>query len=79
MNAMFNRFAEFPKHQVTITPADVDLSREMIIYCGAAGTVVATDTFGTTVTYTVVAGDILPVLVSRVAAASTCTQVIGLY
>lgn len=79
MNHLFNRFAEFPQRHVTITPADADLPRPMIIYCGSAGTIVARDRSGAVVTYTVTAGEIIPVLVTRVAAASTVTQVIGLY
>jgi hypothetical protein len=79
MANLFNRFQEFPQHHVTITPADSDLPRPMIIYCGSSGTIVARDENNVVVTYTVTAGEIIPVLVKRVAAASTVTQVIGLY
>lgn len=81
MNSMFNRYAEFPAHQVTLTPADgSDLTREMIIYCGTAGTIKVEDKFGVAVTYTVTAGEILPLLVQRVwSTGTTVTQVIGLY
>lgn len=76
---VFNRFEEFPQNHKTITPADADLDRAYIIYCGSAGNMVVRDRNGTAITYAVQAGDILPVLVTRVAAATTVTQVIGLY
>lgn len=81
MSNMFNRFAEFPQTHFTITPSDgTDLSRPMIIYCGSAGNIVVHDSNGTAVTYTVLAGDILPVLVKRVLSTNTTvTQVVGLY
>lgn len=80
MNSNFNRFAEFPRNHVAITPSDsADLPREMLIYCTVAGNVVVRDSNGTNMTYTVVAGDILPIIVKRVLATNTTATVIGLY
>lgn len=79
MNPNFNRYAEFPRTHEVITPADSDLVRgPAVIYAGTSGNLVVRDTLGTEITYAVVAGDILPVLVTRVAAATTVTQVIAL-
>lgn len=79
----FNRFAEFPTNQVTITPSDAnDLTRAggMIIECGSDGDIVVQDMHGNQITRTVTAGTILPVLVSRVLSTGTTVDpVIGLY
>jgi hypothetical protein len=78
---MFNRYAEFPQTHFTITPSnDNDLKFPMIIYCGSSGTIAIHDKNGTAVTYTVIAGDILPVLAARVLSTGTnVSQVIGLF
>lgn len=81
MSNLYNRFEEFPRHHVTITPSDAnDLVREMLICAGGAGTLAVHDSNGTAVTYTVVAGDILPIIAKRVlVTGTTATPVIGLY
>jgi hypothetical protein len=83
MSSFWNRFAQFPRKHRTITPDNsVDLLAKdgMIIYCGTAGTIAVHDQDGVSVTYTVLAGDILPLVVRRVlATGTTVTQVIGLY
>lgn len=78
---MFNKASEFPKNHVTITPSDVNnLSRPMVIYCGADGNISVTDIHGTTVVYALVKGQIIPVLAEKVnATGTTSAQVIGLY
>lgn len=80
MNNMFNRFAEYPKHQVAITKSDtVNIPKGPVIICAlTAGTLIAVDDFDTVITYTVEPYDILPVLVKRINNASTATCV-GLY
>jgi hypothetical protein len=82
MSTLFNRFSHFPKHHEVITPSDsVNLAKgDLLIYCGSAGTIAVHDTFDVPVTYTVAAGDVLPVLVKRVLfTGTTVTPVIGLY
>lgn len=62
-----------------ITPADADLAiRPRVLRCSVAGTVVVRDETGTDVTYTMVAGEILPFRAVQVRAASTAT-VVGWY
>lgn len=77
----FNRFNHFARGHQTLTPHNsTNFQREFIIFCGSAGTISAVDTYGTAITYTVLAGDILPVLCKRVnATGTTVTPVIGLY
>ena len=83
MSAFWNRFAHFPRKHRTITPSDsTDLLAKdgMVIYCGSAGTIAVHDQDGVSITYTVVAGDILPLVVRRVlSTGTTVTPVIGLY
>lgn len=78
---MFNRFENYPSHQKLITPSDsAPLATEMIIYCGTSGTIKVADAFGAEITYTVSAGEVLPVLVNKVfATGTTVTQIVGLY
>lgn len=79
-NTMFNRFAEFPRHHVSITPNDsADLSREMLIYAATAGAIAVHDMDGTAITYTVQIGDILPIIAKRVLSTGTTATVVGLY
>lgn len=73
----------FAGHHQEITLSDtVDLPQEMVIYCNAAGDVAVTDHYGTTLVYTVTAGQMLPVLVRRVNVTDstlTADQLIGLW
>ena len=80
MNNMFNRYSEFPKHHVAITASDTVAIPKgpLIIMALSAGTLIAVDASDVSITYTVAAGDILPVLVKRVGASSTAACV-GLY
>ena len=80
MNNMFNRYAEFPKHQVAITPSDTLAIPKgpLIVMALTDGTLIAVDNSNSSITYTVAAGDILPLLVKRIGASSTATCV-GLY
>lgn len=77
----FNRFKHFCRGHETLTPHNSNnFQREFIIFCGGAGTISAVDTYDNAITYTVAAGDILPVLCKRVnATGTTVTPVIGLY
>lgn len=62
-----------------ITPADADLAiRPRALYCNVSGTVVVRDDLGTTITYNMIVGQILPIRAVQVRAASTAT-VIGWY
>ena len=79
---MFNRFLEFPTHQVAITPSDSDSlgNQGMIVRCGTAGNISVEDNFGTAIVYTVSAGEILPVLVNKVlSTGTTVTGIVGVY
>ena len=80
MNHNFNRFAEFPKHHVAITTSDTVAIPKgpLIVMALTAGTLIAVDSDNVSITYTVEAGDILPLLVKRIGASSTATCV-GLY
>jgi hypothetical protein len=81
MNNLFNRYSEFPKHHFAITPSDsVNISQgAVIVYCSAPGTASIVDTFGQAVTYTLAAGDVVPVLASRANLTGTTATLIGLY
>lgn len=82
MSSVFNRFAEFPQNQVTITPSDTDdIPRGVVlIECGSDGDIVTQDQHGNQVTRTVLAGYIIPVLITRVlSTGTTVNPVIGLY
>lgn len=81
MNNMFNRYSEFPQTHFVITPHDDnDLKFPMIIYAGSDGDITIHDKNGTSVTYTVVLGSILPVLAARVLDTGTDVDpIIGLY
>ena len=73
--------SDFPANKhFAITPADTDLAVvPRAIYVGVAGTLVLRDVAGVDVTYTAVAGSIIPFRAIRVGAASTATGIIGLY
>jgi hypothetical protein len=80
MNNNFNKAAEFPAEQFTITPSNTDGIPQgpLVIYALTAGTIAAVDKNGTAVTYTVAAGDLLPILVVRVNSTGTTATCIGL-
>ena len=62
-----------------ITPADTDLAIvPRCLWVGGAGTLVVTDNGGTVVTYVNISG-LLPIRPIRIAAASTATDIIGMY
>jgi hypothetical protein len=68
------------RHAFAITPADSNLAQEArALYVGGTGNVTVTMDSGNVVTFTnVAAGSILPISVTRVAAATTATSIIGL-
>jgi hypothetical protein len=64
----------------SITPSDTAaFDRCDAIYVGGAGTVICTNTLGADVTFTAVAGAVIPVKATNVKAASTATGLIALY
>jgi hypothetical protein len=73
-------FDEPAQGALTITPADVDLSVPVRgLYVGTGGNVAATMLNGDTATFiNVPGGSILPLMVKRVAAATTASDIIGL-
>lgn len=74
MSGRFYKYANFTRRQVAISAADTDFVQgPMAIRCLTAGNCVATDEDGTTITYAMVAGEMLPTLIARIAAASTGT------
>jgi hypothetical protein len=68
------------RHAFAITPADSNLTQEArALYIGGTGNVTVTMDSGAVVTFSnVAAGSILPVSVTRVAASTTATSIIGL-
>lgn len=70
-------------NQVLVTPSDsTDLTYvSRAIYCGGAGTLTVTPAGGgSNVAYTVVAGAVLPIRVSRVlSTGTTATNIVNLY
>lgn len=77
------RDREFAARHRSVTLSDtVDLPQEMVIYCNAAGDVSIVDHDGVAMTYTVVAGQIIPVVARRVNLAGTtvaANTLIGLW
>jgi hypothetical protein len=69
----------FPQKHFTVAEDDnADIPESVgtegvMLYCSADGTAVVTDKYGTILTYDVVAGDIVPVLVRRLGETSTGT------
>ena len=62
----------FAEHHQLITPSDsADLPQDMIVYCNAAGNVSVRDQHGVTLTYTVNAGQVIPVIAKRILATNT--------
>ena len=51
--------------------------RPRAIYCQTAGTIAITDEFGTSITYNVAAGQVLPVRAIRVLATGTTATMVG--
>lgn len=62
-----------------ITPSNtVDLpTKPKVLYCAAAGTVALMDDSGTTLTYTLAAGQVFPFSPKRVLATGTTATVVG--
>lgn len=81
MNHNFNRFAEFPKNHFVITKSDtVDIPKgPLIVMAQDAGTLAIVDANDVVITYTVAAGDIIPVLVKRINASDSTAEGIGYY
>jgi hypothetical protein len=68
------------RHAFAITPADSDLSQPArALFVGGTGNLTVTMGSGSVVTFTnVAAGSILPISVTRVAASTTATSILGL-
>lgn len=80
MAGLYNRFQNFPRHHRAVTPSNsVDLTEEAMIYCDTAGTVAVHDHGGVSKTYTVLAGDILPIICRRVLSTGTTATVTAIY
>ena len=81
MSVEFSPMNFFPRTHRTLTAHDtINFNDNYLIYCGSAGTIAAVDADGTVITYTVAAGDILPVPCKRVNSTGTSvTPIIGLY
>lgn len=79
---MFNRYEEAAGRHYSITPSDSAgqlPAKAMRIYVGGAGNIKVDDLAGNAVTYAVVAGALLPVLVTRVyLTGTTATGIVGL-
>lgn len=77
------RDREFAGHHQAIVQSDtVNLPQDMVIYCNAAGDVSVLDHYGTTMVYTVTAGQIIPVIAKRVNDTGTTLtdgQLIGMW
>lgn len=71
----------FPPHALAVTASDATTFTEpSTIYVGTAGTVVVEPLIGgNTVTFTMPAGSVVPVVVKRVLAASTATNMVRVY
>lgn len=81
MATYFNPYENFPRNHFTITPSDTlpIATGECLVMAGAAGNISVEDDNGAIVIYTVAAGAILPLIVSKVrATGTTVAQVIGL-
>lgn len=67
------------RYHAAITPSDtVDIpTTPRALYCNSNGTVTLRDKAGTSITYNVVAGQILPMNAFRVMATGTTASVIG--
>lgn len=77
---LFNRYSEFPKHHKALTASNsVNFSTPMVIYALTAGTMAVVDDSNAVITYTVAAGDLLPILAKRINVTGTTATFIGLY
>jgi hypothetical protein len=81
MNNMFNRNSEFPRHHKALSASDtVNFANgPVVIYFLTAGTAAVVDNSDVAITYTVAAGDILPVLAKRINSTGTTATFVGLY
>jgi small ligand-binding sensory domain FIST len=71
---------DYPTQHTVITPSNVNnLDVPMLIYCNASGTIAVVDISGESVTYTLTAGQMVPVLAIKVLATGTnSASIIGL-
>ena len=78
---MYNRYENFPRRHVTITPHNTNkLDKPYIIVAGTDGNIAAVDDTGVEVVYAVTAGSVLPIMPEIIkATGTTVTQVIGVY
>lgn len=77
--AYFNPYENFPRNHFTITPSDSTAFAECLVMAGTDGAISVEDDNGAIVVYTVTAGTVLPLIVSKVrSTGTTVSQVIGL-
>lgn len=78
---LFNRQSEFPKHHKALSASNtVNFANgPLVIYFLTSGTAAVVDNSDTVITYTVAAGDILPVLAKRINTTGTTATFVGLY
>lgn len=76
-----NVVTQFPMYAIAVTPSDsVEFVAPSTVYVGIAGDVVVEPwEGGNTVTFTVGAGGVVPVLVKRVLAATTASALVRVY
>lgn len=81
MITSWNKDAKWAEHHYAVTPSDtVDNPIQGPIRCGSAGDIVVVDNSGVALTYTVVAGEVIPVKIRRVnATGTTVTGIIGFW
>jgi hypothetical protein len=79
MNQPWHKDAALASKHFAVTPSDtVSMPVVTGIRCGSAGDITAVDEDGTAITYTVVAGEILPIKVRRVnSTGTTVTGIVG--
>lgn len=72
---------KFPDQHVVITPSDtVDFHRPLLVVAGSGGNISVVDKTGVAITYTMLAGQTVPVIAKRVnATGTTVTPLIGLF
>lgn len=78
---VWNKTAEFPRNQAVLTPDDEELlPQEMVIVAGSDGDVSITNYAGTTVVWSVLAGQAVPCRALRVnATGTTASPIIGVW
>jgi hypothetical protein len=76
----YANFLNFPRRHTTLTPNNsTDIAGgPCILYCAADGVANVHDFYGNALTYTCVAGDIVPVMVRRLLSTSTTGTWYGL-